>query len=201
MSDKKISQLTGSTLPLSGTEQVPVVQGGVTVKTTAQAVANLAPAELPTQVIGDSGKFLQASGTGTVSYQSVPNELPSQTGNNGKFLQTDGSVVSWQTAGASYKVYTASIVMATGVATVFQNTLGATPSWTAASGSISTNVFALVGQNNVFVQATSAASSASPKIVSGFFAPTPWSVTIQQIDYNGVNDSTQSVFVEIRVYP
>jgi hypothetical protein len=172
MSDKKISQLTAASTPLTGTEELAIVQSGSTVKATAQDVADL-----------------------------VPNELPLQTGNNGKFLQTDGSTVSWQTAGASYKVYTASIDMATGTATVFQNTLGATPSWSVAVGTVGTTVVSLVGQTKVFVQATSGASSASPKIVSSFFAPSPWAVTIKQTDNAGVNDNTQSVFVEIRVYP
>jgi hypothetical protein len=38
MTDKKISQLTGATTPLAGTEEVPLVQGGTTKKVT---VANL----------------------------------------------------------------------------------------------------------------------------------------------------------------
>ena len=42
MSDKKISQLIGASLPLTGTEQLPLVQGGVTLKATAQDIANLA---------------------------------------------------------------------------------------------------------------------------------------------------------------
>ena len=38
MSDQKISQLTGATTPLAGTEVLPIVQGGSTVKV---SVANL----------------------------------------------------------------------------------------------------------------------------------------------------------------
>jgi hypothetical protein len=40
MANKKISQLTVAA-PLTGTEVLPIVQGGVTVQTTAQDVANL----------------------------------------------------------------------------------------------------------------------------------------------------------------
>jgi len=40
--DKKISQLTGATTPLTGTEEIAIVQGGSTVKATAQDVADLA---------------------------------------------------------------------------------------------------------------------------------------------------------------
>lgn len=40
--DKKISQLTAATTPLTGTEILPIVQGGNTVQATAQDVADLA---------------------------------------------------------------------------------------------------------------------------------------------------------------
>jgi hypothetical protein len=92
--------------------------------------------------------------------------------------------------------------MSDGSATVYQNTLGATPSWATASGQITTGTIgALIGQNNVYVQVSSSTpSSSSPKIVSGEFNPTPWDVIIKQTDNAGVADSTQAVFLEIRVY-
>jgi len=71
MADKKISQLTSASTPLTGSEELAIVQSGSTVKATAQDVADLAPQELPTQVVGDAGKFLQADGVGGVSYQSA----------------------------------------------------------------------------------------------------------------------------------
>lgn len=73
MADKKISQLTVATTPLAGTETLPIVQGGQTVKVSAQSVANLAPAE-----------------------------LPSQTGNNGKYLTTNGTTASWGTVSGGF---------------------------------------------------------------------------------------------------
>ena len=42
MANKKISQLTGATTPLTGTEELAIVQSGQTVKATAQDVADLA---------------------------------------------------------------------------------------------------------------------------------------------------------------
>ena len=102
----------------------------------------------------------------------------------------------------TYKVYIAKILMGDGTATVFENTLGVTITWTATSGQISTGIVAgLIGQNNVYVQVSSSTPSGSPKIVSGDFAPSPWRVVIQQTDNAGVADSTQQVYVEIRVYP
>jgi hypothetical protein len=44
MADKKISQLTAASTPLTGTEELAIVQSGSTVKATAQDVADLAPA-------------------------------------------------------------------------------------------------------------------------------------------------------------
>lgn len=45
---------------------------------------------------GNSGKFLTTNGTAT-SWGVVPDTLPSQTGNSGKYLTTDGSTPSWGT--------------------------------------------------------------------------------------------------------
>lgn len=102
---------------------------------------------------------------------------------------------------AAYKVYTASVLMANGSATVFENTLGVTITWTASPGQISTGtVVGLIGQNNVFVQATSRTPTDIPKIVSANFAPAPWRVVIQQTNNAGVADNTQYIYVEIRVY-
>lgn len=101
----------------------------------------------------------------------------------------------------AYKVYTAKVAMGDGSATVFENTLGVTITWTAFPGSISTGtVGGLIGQNNVYVQVSSNVSTSSPKIVSGNFAPAPWRVVIEQTDNAGIADSTQSVYVEIRIY-
>lgn len=48
--DKKITQLTTASTPLSGTETLPIVQGGETVKATTQDIADLAGGGLPYQV-------------------------------------------------------------------------------------------------------------------------------------------------------
>lgn len=48
---------------------------------------------LPSQT-GNTGKFLQTDGTNT-SWQDIPDGLPSQTGHAGKFLTTDGTDASW----------------------------------------------------------------------------------------------------------
>jgi hypothetical protein len=49
---------------------------------------------LPTQT-GNTGKVLATNGT--VATWTTINALPTQTGNTGKFLTTDGSIASWST--------------------------------------------------------------------------------------------------------
>lgn len=63
MADKRISDLTAATTPLAGTEELPIVQGGVTTKTTAQDIADLAGG-------GGGGIFGIADATGTYTYYS-----------------------------------------------------------------------------------------------------------------------------------
>ena len=48
---------------------------------------------LPSQS-GQSGKFLTTNGT-SASWANTPTEIPSQSGNSGKFLTTNGASVSW----------------------------------------------------------------------------------------------------------
>lgn len=107
------------------------------------------------------------------------------------------------TGPAGYKVYRAYIIMSNGAATVFENTLGTTLTWTAGVGLITTGtVTPLIGQNNVFVQVSSATPSAStPNIVSGAFSTSPWNVTIKQAATGGDLVNTQNVYAEILIYP
>jgi len=57
---------------------------------------------LPTQT-GNSGKYLTTDGTNS-SWADV-DALPSQTGNSGKYLTTDGSTTSWANTGAAAGVF------------------------------------------------------------------------------------------------
>jgi hypothetical protein len=75
MADVKISALSNATTPLSGTEVVPVVQSGVTYKTTVQSIANLAASGSVTSVamsvptgLTVTGSPVTSAGTLAVSY-------------------------------------------------------------------------------------------------------------------------------------
>ena len=89
MANKKISQLTSATTPLTGTEELAIVQGGSTVKATAQDVADLAaglPYKSYVAIISQSGTSnptvsavlentigtmtVTRSGVGTYTFQS-----------------------------------------------------------------------------------------------------------------------------------
>jgi hypothetical protein len=59
MANKKISQLTVAA-PLTGTEVLPIVQGGVTVQATAQNIADLAGGALPVETVYPTTDALKA---------------------------------------------------------------------------------------------------------------------------------------------
>jgi hypothetical protein len=63
MADSRISNLTAATTPLTGTEELPIVQGGVTTKATAQDIADLAGG-------GGGGIFGISDAVGTYTYYS-----------------------------------------------------------------------------------------------------------------------------------
>lgn len=70
MADKKISALTGATTPLAGTEVLPIVQGGATVKV---AVSDLTAnrAISATQLTLTTGNLIVANGQG-VDFSATP---------------------------------------------------------------------------------------------------------------------------------
>jgi hypothetical protein len=69
MADKKISQLTGASTPLAGTEVLPIVQGGSTVKVPVS--------DLTAGRVTSAAKFVPTAGdaTGNGMYLSGANEL------------------------------------------------------------------------------------------------------------------------------
>jgi len=86
MADKKISALTGATTPLAGTEVLPIVQSGATVKV---AVSDLtAGRAVATGALTTSGNIrVQYSAAGNVS--SISNNTASTSGSISQFIATN----------------------------------------------------------------------------------------------------------------
>ena len=88
MADKKISQLTGATTPLAGTEVLPIVQSGSTVKVSAADVtAGRAVSAASVAVTGSTvpanGVYLPAANTVAVSTNSTKKFEINSAGNAG----------------------------------------------------------------------------------------------------------------------
>jgi hypothetical protein len=97
MATKKISELTAAST-LAGTEVLPVVQGGATVKATvAQVVAALNASNLTSGTVplarlsGITNTEISASAA--IALSKI--DFPAQAGNADKVLKTDGSAISW----------------------------------------------------------------------------------------------------------
>ena len=119
MADVKISALSNATTPLTGTEVVPVVQSGVTYKTTVQSIANLASGGSGTVTsvamsvpigLTVTGSPITSAGTLAVSYTT------------GYAIPTTAKQSEWDTAygwgnhaTAGYAVGTTTITAGTGL--------------------------------------------------------------------------------------
>jgi hypothetical protein len=84
---------------------------------------------------GTNGQILTLA-SGLPSWADAPITLPSQTGNNGKYLTTDGTTASWATL---------VVPITTGTATVSSNTVTAIDSFTMTSGATEYMVTLLQG--------------------------------------------------------
>lgn len=73
MATKTISQLTAATTPLAGTEELPIVQGGVTVKASANSIADLFVESLIIDADGSIGNTDNISYTIRPSFPSIIN--------------------------------------------------------------------------------------------------------------------------------
>ena len=89
---------TGSASATIATDTLTVVGTGLaTTSASGKTLTIAVPTPIPTQT-GNIGKFLTTNGS-AVSWASV-DALPSQSGNIGKYLTTNGSTASWATVDA-----------------------------------------------------------------------------------------------------
>lgn len=101
MADKSISQLSSATTPLAGTETLPIVQGGSTVKTTVQDVADLAGGGLPYLVYT---ALLTQSGTNPPVATVLQNTLGGAVTWNRTFVPGPNLVVYFATSSGLFTV-------------------------------------------------------------------------------------------------
>jgi hypothetical protein len=97
LANVKISALPVATTPLAGTEVLPIVQTGVTAKV---SVADLTAGRAisASDLTLANALPVASGGTGQTTANAAFNALvPSQTGNSGKYLTTDGTDTSWGT--------------------------------------------------------------------------------------------------------
>ena len=123
-----------------GTAGHVLTSGGASAAPSWTAVA-AATDPLPSQT-GNSGKYLGTNGT-AASWQTIvaTSPLPSQTGNSGKYLGTDGTAASWQSI-----VATSPLPSQTGNSGKYLSTDGSAATWQAiVAGLRGANVFTSSG--------------------------------------------------------
>ena len=173
MANKKISQLTAAAA-LTGTEIVPIVQSGITVSTTAQDIADLAP----------------APSLGYLVYQGLVTQTGTSAPTVTEIVDTIGITVSFTRGGVGY--YEAVI---TGGSAIFPSTktiLSVTPNTITTGGPYSAGyVFSKLtyGGPNVTISISCKAQSSS-----GAFTGIELSAGL-------LLGETPVVLLEIRVYP
>ena len=110
---------TLSSLTVSGTATLATSLSGLLKASSGIVSAATAgtdyQAPLPTQT-GQTGKYLTTDGS-TLSWATVSggSTLPTQSGQTGKYLTTDGSTLSWSTVASAYTLPTASTTVLGGV--------------------------------------------------------------------------------------
>lgn len=151
MPNVKISDLSAASTPLSGTEELPIVQSGTTVKATAQDVADLA-SSFSVENAGNTPKITSdvfssrpvSDTLGAIYISTDTDEIYQYNGSNwdltGGIVQTitsstltvDSTDPKNPTVDLGYDVYTALLSNASGVLTIveLQNTLGVVFNWT-----------------------------------------------------------------------
>lgn len=109
-----LTNATGLSLTTGVTGTLPVANGGtnITTYTSGDVLYASATNTLSKLAKGSDGQILTLA-SGVPSWAAAPITLPSQSGNNGKYLTTDGSTASWGTL---------VVPITTGTATVTANT-------------------------------------------------------------------------------
>jgi hypothetical protein len=213
MADKKISQLPSITGPLTGSEEVAIVQGGVTKKGTVQDIVNAAvPYKVYRALLTQSGNdnpdsIISDLLTIGVTY-TINNFNPSYTlgdftnvgaPNNNigtSFVATGTTPNNWGTS--------IQLEFNTGapVATVLENTIGTITYDYDSAGSYGLNSSALFTSGKTFVMGGGSSNNASTYVYLGEINSTS-RIVIRARDLEGTfsDDIMANTPIEILVYP
>jgi hypothetical protein len=105
MADKKISALTASTTPLAGTEVLPIVQAGATVKVSISDVT-AGRAVSASSLTASTGSFIvSTSGQGITTGSAIPLGLGTNNTLTAVTIDTSGNVGVGAAASAGYRVH------------------------------------------------------------------------------------------------
>jgi hypothetical protein len=108
MTNKKISALTSATTPLAGTETVPIVQSGATVKATIANIvgAGTSPGSFTTLAASDNITQSDKSKTTSFGYQETLTNAAS-TASLTRSIDSSGNVIDrvYKATGATYALY------------------------------------------------------------------------------------------------
>lgn len=208
--DKKISQLTAATTPLTGAEELAIVQSGVTKKATIEDVKGYKVyTALLTQSGGDSG----ASGYGFslvvgVTYSIEVNDGSGDFTNVGapnnnvgtKFVATGTTPSSWGNSGEVELGYNTGAP----IATVLENTIGNIYYQYSGTGSYDINtepeVLFPLGKTTSFISSVGDDLYAAAYVFLRHLAGDRMTILTQGVDMLDANNQLNNTTIEIRVY-
>lgn len=213
MANVKISQLPSATTPLSGLEEIAIVQNNQTVKTTAESIRGgykvytalltqsggdnlgyLGSDDIQPMVIGVTYTITDNDGTGDFTNVGAPNNIVGTS-----FVATGTTPNNWGTYGMVFISYNTGAP----VTTVLENTLGKI--WFIFNGDGEYSVFSddLFTLNKTFITIGSAAEGALNGIItSAVPATTSYMYICSAVasTITPVNDDLFNTSFEIRVY-
>lgn len=183
--------ITGGTIS-SLASPLAVASGGTGRATLTANYALLGNGTTAVQMIapGTSGNVLTSDGT-TWASTAIPSQLPSQTGNSGKVLTTNGTAASWSTQGVVRAMgeYSSSGTLQTGSVNIASTTNSGTGSYDV----VFTNALANANYVVAFTQVTLGSSNTATSAVTSK-STTGFTVTTRRGD-SGVTINAAGMFV------
>ena len=171
--------ITGHTMDSTERLQIVVTLGGPAVTNPHWTRVDVQPTPdpLPSQT-GQNGKFLTTNGT-TASWGTVES-LPSQTGQSGKFLTTDGTDASWSDKPLVNNATGTDSLTIEGNAASVQNAVNIGSQSRVSALAVAVGKYASAGQNSVRIGGASNSYSSDQgnnNVLIGYTAGSNWGVS------------------------